>query len=207
MDIFRFKSLHTAKAIANEIYNTLVKYELDKKSIAITTDNASNMIAGARILKTKLNQNSFTHYRCVAHVLNLIVVAGLDIIKKPIKKLKNLIKVIRKSSKLLEELESLAQVDKKPFLRPIMDCKTRWNSTFKMLNRSCIIKEHIEMLLVRYSNLKNYFPNEEEWELFKDLNEFLQQFDEATIKLSLQTYPTIAHSRIILLSIKKRFRG
>ena len=137
LDIFRFKGSHTAEAIANEIYNTLVEFELDKKSIAITTDNASNMIAGVRILKTKLNQNSFTYYRCIAHVLNLIVVAGLDIIKKPIKKLRNLIKVIQKSSKLLEELKSLMQVDKKPFFHPIIDCKTRWNSTLRMLNRTC----------------------------------------------------------------------
>ena len=54
LDIFRFKGSHTAEAIANEIYNTLIEFKLDKKAIAITTDNASNMVAGTRILKTKL---------------------------------------------------------------------------------------------------------------------------------------------------------
>ena len=203
LDIFRFKGAHTGQAIADEIYRVMTEFGLEMKTIAITTDNGSNMISGANILKTKLEPNIFTHYRCVAHILNLIVMAGLNVIKEPIKKLRSLIKVCRKSTKLLEELENLAKVDKKTFLCPIMDCKTRWNSTFKMINRACYLKEHMEMLLVRYSNVRNYFPVEEEWELFKDLDEFLQQFDDATIELSSQTYPTIAHSRIVLLSIKK----
>ena len=172
LDIFRFKGAHTGQAIADEIYRIITEHELQLKAMAITTDNGNNMVSGANILKAKLAPNIFTHYRCVAHILNLIVMAGLNIIKNPIKKLRNLIKVLRKSTKLLEELENLAKADKKTFLRPIMDCKTRWNSTFKMKNRACILKEHIEMLLVRYSNVRNYFPDEQEWELFKDLDEF-----------------------------------
>ena len=84
-----------------------------------------------------------------------------------------------------------------------MDCKTRWNSTFKMINRACVLKDNIEMLLVRNSNLKDTFPSNDEWELFKDLDQFLCQFNEATIDLSSQKYPTIAHSRVIVLAIKK----
>ncbi len=39
--------------------------------------------------------------------------------------------------------------------------------------------------------------------MFKDLDQFLCQFNEATIDLSSQKYPTIAHSRVIVLAIKK----
>ena len=39
--------------------------------------------------------------------------------------------------------------------------------------------------------------------MFRDLDQFLQQFDEVTIDLSSQKYPTIAHLRIILIAIKK----
>src|SRR5439155_26645950 len=104
-----------------------------------------------------------------AKILYLKINARTNNKKKSKKKLRNLIKLLRKSTKLLEELENLAKADKKTFLRPIMDCKTRWNSTFKMINRACILKEHIEMLLVRYSNVRNYFPDKQEWELFKNL--------------------------------------
>jgi hypothetical protein len=202
LDIFKFKGSHTGQSIADGIYNVLVEFGLETKTIAMTTDNGSNMVLGANILKSKL-VNTFTHYRCVAHVLNLVVTAGLDIIKIPIKNLRKLVKIIRKSTKILEELENFAKLDNVKFLRPIMDCKTRWNSTYKMINRACVLKEHIQMLLVKHPNLRDFFPNEEEWELFRDLDQFLQQFDEATIDLSSQKYPTIAHSRIILIAIKK----
>ena len=202
LDVFRFKGSHTGETIANEIYNTLAEFGLETKIIAITTDNGSNMILGINILKETLT-NNLIHCRCVAHVLNLVVVSGLNIIEKSIKKLRKLIKTIRKSTKLLEKLENLIKFDRTQFLRPIMDCKTRWNSTYKMINRACILKDNIEMLLVKHSNLKNFFPNEGEWELFKDLDQFLCQFNEATVELSSQKYPTIAHSRIILLAIKK----
>ena len=203
LDIFRFKGSHTGQAIANEIYKIILDFGLETKAMAITTDNGSNMVAGANILKEKLSLDTFVHCRCVAHVLNLIVTTGLEILKISIKKLRKLITVIRKSTKVLEELENLFNIEGKQFLRPILDCKTRWNSTYQMINRACFLKEYIQMALVRSPDLSSYFPEENEWELYKDLNEFLGQFYNATTTLSSQTYPTIAHSRIILLAIKK----
>ena len=47
---------------------------------------------------------------------------------------------------MLEELENLAKLDRKAFICPIMDCKTRWNLTYSMINRACILKENIQML-------------------------------------------------------------
>src|SRR5687767_9147046 len=104
----RMLPLHTGQAIANEIFNILVEFDIEIKTIAMTTDNGSNMVAGANILKSRLN--TFTHYRCIAHVLNLVVAAGLGVVNLQIKKLRKLIKVIRKSTKLLEELENLAKL-------------------------------------------------------------------------------------------------
>jgi hypothetical protein len=71
-----------------------------------------------------------------------------------------------------------------------------------MINRACILKENISMLAVKYPTLNDYLPTQMEWELFYDLNQFLEPFDNATVDLSTQSYPTIAHSRVILLAIK-----
>lgn len=202
LDIFQFKGSHTGEAISNEIYKLLEEFKLENKTIAITTDNASNMISCARQLRLKFGHNDFIHYRCVAHILNLIVSSGLDIVKENIKKLRKLMKMIKRSSKILEELENLSQLNHQPFLRPIIDIKTRWNSTYKMINRACTLKENISMLAVKYPTLNNYLPTQMEWELLHDLNQFLEPFDNATTNLSSQSYPTIAHSRIILLAIK-----
>ncbi|CAI2199102.1 14317_t:CDS:2, partial [Funneliformis geosporum] len=52
--------------IAKKIYNILVEFGLETKTLGITTDNGGNMIRGANILKSKIS-NNFIHYRCVAH--------------------------------------------------------------------------------------------------------------------------------------------
>ena len=96
-------------------YIVLVEFDLETKTIAITTDNGSNMMLGTRLLKSTLT-DSFIHYRCVAHILNLVIGARLKIVKEYIKKLRKLIKIIRKSTKILKELENFAKLNKKQFL-------------------------------------------------------------------------------------------
>ncbi|SRR6266540_3845341 len=96
-------------------YIVLVEFDLETKTIAITTDNESNMVLSARLLKSTLI-NSFIYCRYVTHILNLMIVAELKIIKKYIKKLRKLIKIIRKSTKILKELENFAKLNKKQFL-------------------------------------------------------------------------------------------
>src|SRR6266498_913582 len=121
-----------SQAIANKIFNILVEFDIETKTIAMITDNGSNMVASANILKSRLN--TFTHYRCIAHILNLVVTAGLGVVNLQIKKL-----------------------NKIKFLRLILDCKIRWNSTYKMISRACVLKENMQMLLVKNPYLTNFF--------------------------------------------------
>ncbi len=82
------------------------------------------MIFAIRHLRVKFEHNTtFIHYRCIAHILNIIVITGLEVIKLPIKKLRKLIKSIQKLTKILEELENLLKLNNKKFFYPIIDCK------------------------------------------------------------------------------------
>ncbi|CAG8591184.1 4212_t:CDS:2, partial [Scutellospora calospora] len=155
LDIFQFKGSHTRQNIADKIYNLLEEFEIDTKVIALTTDNA--------------------------HILNLVVSARLKFLETPIKKLRKLVKIIQKSTKYLEYLENIVIVKKQFFLVPVLDCKTRWNSTYFMLKRA-------------YNK---------DWIKFKNLIQLLEQFNEATIELLAQSYPTIAYVQIILLALRK----
>ncbi|CAG8842323.1 32534_t:CDS:1, partial [Racocetra persica] len=121
LDIFQFKGSHTGQLIADKIYNLLEEFQIETKIIGLTTDNAANMIFAANYLQDKLILNNFCHYRCIAHILNLVVSAGLNLLDNSIKKLGKLIKIICKSTKFLEDLENLATLDKKSFLIPILD--------------------------------------------------------------------------------------
>ncbi len=91
------------------------------KTIALTIDNANNIIFAVKYLSVKFKHNTLIYYR---YILNIIVIIRLEIIKLPIKKLRKLIKAIQKLTKILEELENLSKLNNKNFLYPIINYKT-----------------------------------------------------------------------------------
>ncbi|PKK57582.1 hypothetical protein RhiirC2_797769 [Rhizophagus irregularis] len=66
------------------ISKILYKFNLADKALALTTDNESAMLVCRRILTEEfeqdLNNLSFSHYCCSAHILNLAVKQGMEII-------------------------------------------------------------------------------------------------------------------------------
>ncbi|CAG8527647.1 130_t:CDS:1 [Dentiscutata erythropus] len=115
----QFKESYTRKNIADKIYKILEEFGIETKIIVLTTDNDANMISTANYLSDKLILNDFCHYRNIAHILNLVVLADLNSLADSIKKLKKLIKVICKLTKNFEDLKNIVTLDEKPFLAPI----------------------------------------------------------------------------------------
>ena len=70
---------------------------------------------------------------------------------------------MRKTQLYLEELERLAIAGGQIFKRPILDVKTRWNSTFHMAERALSLKEDLSILMSRNVSLQNICLNEDEW--------------------------------------------
>lgn len=157
--------------MAQSILNTIDEFNLTDQILGLTSDNASNIISAGRQISLTLNNNNnangFQHYRCCAHILNLAVQAGLAKQETIISKLRIFLKKIRKSSLLLEDLQRIATSDSQSFLRPILDSKIRWNSTFYMLKRASTIRLQLEMLCVRHSDLRNEFPTENNWNIIE----------------------------------------
>ena len=78
---------HTAKVICEVLYDSLLQWNIDEKLMTVTVDNcttndkAIEMIVG-KIGKEKLPlEGILLHMRCSAHILNLIVKDGLDVMK------------------------------------------------------------------------------------------------------------------------------
>ncbi|CAG8578192.1 8087_t:CDS:1, partial [Scutellospora calospora] len=65
-----FKGFYTKQLIADKIYNLFEKFQIETKVIALTTNNAANMIFATNFLQEKLIFNNFCHYRYIAHILN-----------------------------------------------------------------------------------------------------------------------------------------
>ncbi|CAG8811329.1 38922_t:CDS:2, partial [Gigaspora margarita] len=136
LDIFEIPSPHTGQTISNMLLLLLNKYKLENKILALTSDNASNIILASNLVKSTLANNYsntlFQHVHCAAHIMNLAV---------------------KKSVLLIEDLKCIATSFDHSFLYPIIDCKTRWNSTFIIIDRALVLYIDLDTLIIHHSAL------------------------------------------------------
>ena len=85
LDITYFPTPHTAEAIADIIKNSIQKWKIENRVIAITTDNGSNMVAAINKL------TPIVRLSCVSHTLQLAIGKGLKHVQFLTKRAKQLI--------------------------------------------------------------------------------------------------------------------
>ncbi|CAG8451817.1 613_t:CDS:2 [Dentiscutata erythropus] len=202
LDVFEIPSPHTGQIIANIILSLLNEFQLEKKILALTSDNASNIVLASSIIKNTLANNFsnslFQHIRYATHIINIAVKKGLKLANRYLIKLRYFIKKIRKSALFIEDLKRITASFDHPFLRPIIDCSTQWNSSFLMIDRAIVLRMDLDSLVIRHSTLRDLQPSENEWNILLELRNCLKPFNTATEILSKSNYPTIANLRLII---------
>ncbi|GES72744.1 zinc finger BED domain-containing protein RICESLEEPER 2-like [Rhizophagus clarus] len=165
LDITSFKTHHTGINMATEITKVLHEFKLVGKAMAITTDNESAMLVCGQKLaeefEREMDDFSFNHYRCSAHILNLAVKQGMEIIDKEILDVRKLMAKIKNSVLLCDDLRELCIMEKLEYLRPEIDVETRWNSTYYMLCKLQQMETALKMLAIKHEGVRNLMPNAE----------------------------------------------
>ncbi|XP_054803961.1 zinc finger BED domain-containing protein RICESLEEPER 2-like [Prosopis cineraria] len=160
---------HKGETIAQEIEKCLLFWSIDKV-FTITVDNASSNDTALASLKGVLRywnglvcDGEFLHLRCCAHILNLIVSDGVKDMHKCIEGIRNAIKYVRSSPSRFHKFKELVEkmkIDSKRLLS--MDCPTRWNSTYIMLERSLYVTSNVcfqqivDVFEILYENANNH---------------------------------------------------
>ena len=114
----------------------------EKNIFSITLDNASsndnmqNMLKEHICLSNNLLLNGeFFYIRCSTHILNLIVQDGLKVASDALLKIRQSVHYVRASESRKKQFfqcfEQVGGIDTSICLR--LDCVTRWNSTYAML--------------------------------------------------------------------------
>ncbi|XP_078445036.1 putative transcriptional regulator tpeD [Wolffia australiana] len=183
--IRRIRGSHCGTNLVKLIVEVAYEYGIESKLCAITTDNASNNKTMMALIVTQLRSVNpdFTmdrHVPCIAHALNLVVQAGLRIIRNPeapevgtirvrdlrpyaalrtnelidsqgdefssptyaplgvaVSRVKAIVNAIQGSTQRVEKYVDMCKMFELPEANKIkVDCPTRWNSTFKMLERA-----------------------------------------------------------------------
>ena len=171
LDIISFNERHTANNITDTIMSVLNEFRIKEKILAITTDNATTMMSVGRLITGRLEyeviNSTFGYYRCAEHIINLAAQQGLELIDDAILNVRQLMKKIKNSVILSEELRNLCKCADINYLRPELDVKTRWNSTYNMLKKMEKMWSGMQMLSVRNQEVRMLLPTECEWKIIK----------------------------------------
>jgi len=203
---------HTAVVICEELYEALVEWNLDEKISTLTLDNCSSndkVIPELvkKIGKSKLMlERKLLHMRCAAHILNLIVKDGLEVIKNSIAKIRESVAFWTATPKRVEKFEEIAKhVKVKTEHKLGLDCKTRWNSTYKMLSIALPYKAVFNRA-TRVEKLFDCAPSEEEWEFAREVAGRLKLFNDITEVFSGTNYVTANIQLLKICEAKEQIR-
>ncbi|XP_063946130.1 zinc finger BED domain-containing protein RICESLEEPER 2-like [Daucus carota subsp. sativus] len=182
--------------IADGIYKCLKEWGIESKVYTITVDNAAKNDACLRNLKDTFSRNKkllcggkLFHVRCTAHILNLMVQDGLSKIKHVIRDIHDSVNFLNISEARLNLFAEIVQQLQVPHRMLILDCKTRWNSTFMMLSTAIKFKD----VFPRYQEREpSYYccPSAEDWLKVERVCKILEVFNSATNIISGSEYPT-----------------
>lgn len=197
----KLESSHTGLYLCEIITEELNKWNIYEKVIAITTDGGANIKSAVRLM-------NLPHLPCIAHKLNLIVQQSLqlneiineneatndedDNLKNILKKCRNIVGFFKRSevgNRLLAEKQK--QLGNSTILKLKQDIHTRWNSTYFMLERLIVLKEPLSIVSINLQEAPNNLDSNE-WKIIEDIIPLLKPFNNLTIELSAEQYPTIA---------------
>jgi hypothetical protein len=134
------------------------------------------------------------HVRCAAHILNLVVQDGMDIIKDAIDPVREVVKHVNSSGPRLQSFNMLSEMSSLKHKKGLkLDVLTRWNSTYSMLEEALQFRQ----ALTSYADVQNIQgPTVADWNLAEVVCNFLKNFADATQVFSMCKFPT-AHRYLV----------
>ncbi|XP_058003896.1 zinc finger BED domain-containing protein RICESLEEPER 2-like [Hevea brasiliensis] len=171
------KGNHKGDDIGMTVESCLLNWGI-KRVFIVTVDNTSSNDVAIAYLKKKIVGWGFSilnckclHMRCIAHIINLVVVDGLKETNVSVKRVREAVRYIRQSP-------------------------ARWNSTYLMLN----VAQKFENAFDRYATIDPCFkfdlqssdglPDSLDWENVRRLVDFLGHFYDLTLRISGSRYVT-----------------
>lgn len=151
--VFKMHEAHTAGYISEVLQNALKEFSINQEQVmAVITDNAPNIVKAIHDTFGKKRQ-----IPCFAHTLNLVCGYSLKTpeVSDIITKCRKIVAWFKRSVRAnddLRELQSSAGVCGGNMLKPILDVKTRWNSTYYMLERFIKLIPYISQILIKHSD-------------------------------------------------------
>ncbi|CAD6208000.1 GSCOCG00010277001-RA-CDS, partial [Cotesia congregata] len=101
---------------------------------------------------------------------------------------------IKKSEQLQNKLIDFCNITKTKYIKPILDVKTRWNSTHDMIEVGISLKNSLNLFWLSHENNKSISMlrlNENEWLLLEQICIFLKNFKIVSKAICGEKYVTL----------------
>ncbi|KAL1300658.1 hypothetical protein AAHE18_18G197700 [Arachis hypogaea] len=187
---------HTSEVLTQTLMKILLEWNVDRKLSTVILDNYSTNDAMIDELLGRLDSSflmlggKLLYMRCCAHILNLIVKDGLSIVKESIEKIRSSVLYWTATQKRNETFVSWCAKTTIPFTKKlVLDCPTRWNSTYLMLETALLYRDVFPRLRQKEPQYK-IVPSNEEWELAKEICDRLKLFYDVTQLFSSSKFST-----------------
>lgn len=198
---------HTADNLREHIEGAIRKWNLEDKVIATVHDNAANITACTR--KSDLMGSSLP---CFAHTLQCAVNNALQksSTDELLRKVSRIVSHFKHSTVAKAALTKAQKRLKLPLHELIQSCRTRWNASYYMINRTLEQKEAIISVLEDEEETPRQTAaklklTEEEWAALRELDELLEPLEITTTVMSSENNVTLSMARPLVHSLLKNF--
>jgi len=214
LDFVAVPGRHDGLRLAAIFQEVVDDYELKGKIIGVTTDNASNNDTFiTELLRQGYIDSPECNFRCFAHVLNLAAQDALLVciyflfsyiqeLKGTLTEFRENIKAISASPQRLNRLQTICGLldPPLPYVEPILDVATRWNSVLDMILRGLRLRRAIDFFLlenrdaIRNTDDKSKFTplSDEDWVKLEEVSNLLKPFSSATVSASGSKITTLS---------------
>nr|XP_029714017.1 zinc finger BED domain-containing protein 4-like [Aedes albopictus] len=203
-----FPGSHTGERIGIKMHEMLQNWDIGTAQVhLILRDNAANMQKG-------LNDAELPNVGCFIHTLQLAILDALEcqkILKDALAKSRNIVTHFNHSPLACNKLSEIQENYGLPKRTLVQDVRTRWNSTFYMLERMQDQRAAITYFAGEVSTVKNL--TEYEWNMTSRLLELLRPFEEITRIVSSEdsciseVIPYVATLRLFLEKSNSEHKG
>ena len=196
---------HTGENIFADIKSICREFAIRDESITcLVSDNASNMVSCAALLP-----DNITHVRCFGHTLQLAIRGSFDkvpMMTRTIGAAKGLVNHFKRSVNVNIELERRQLQMGIATNKLIIDCPTRWNSTYDMFER--LLEQRLAIYAVLHdqtitkpSDARVVDLSDEQWSFMEAVVPVLKPLYMATRLMCSEEYPTLSGVYPILFSL------
>ena len=192
LETVEMEERHTSENLVRHLSSVIRDWGIENKVVAIIHDNASNFVSATATLP-------YDGLTCFAHTLQLSISKGLEMaeVEACLKMCTKVVSHFRHSTIATKELAKRQELLKLPTHRLIQFVKTRWNSSYDMLERLVEQRRGIsdvltDRLITKAKDYQALELSEAKWQLIEELLTCLKPLRIATSLLCSEKQVTVS---------------